>query len=150
MGVESLKLKKNKKFSGMTLVEIILSMFIFGVISLIMVQIGVATNSTMFNTNHMNNKTNAESPIANVRDVNALKDGTGNIKEVTVDGKTFTAADIEQNVAFTVDGKSYSAKRYLAAVGSAESVNNTNTNMNGHLHFYVVDTTEASTEAETT
>ncbi len=151
---------KGKKLRGMTLIEVIIAMFVLTVISLLMVQMGSVTKSIMFQTNHLNNKTDAEAPIVNVRDESALKDATtGDFKEVTqkdAQGNEVLDADgnpvkiaVEQDLTFTVGEKQadgsvsdkygeFNGKCYNAAAAADESDLNTNTNMNGNLEFYKV------------
>lgn len=54
---------KKKSVKGMTLVEILIALFVFSVISLILVDVGKSVNSMVKNSNHVNKKTSIESPL---------------------------------------------------------------------------------------
>lgn len=57
-------MKRNKKsVKGMTLVEIIISVLVFSVIALILVQVGSSLNTLIKRANHINTKTSVESPV---------------------------------------------------------------------------------------
>lgn len=131
-----MKKKTRRKAKGMTLIEVIISMLVFGVAGLIMVVTGTTTKKLMMNTNHMNNKINAEAPIAAVRDVKSVQDAADNVA-MQVETETV-------NITVTVTGKSQVVKtrKYSTAAMAAAASNNTNTNMQGDLDFYVLDTTE--------
>lgn len=55
--------KNHKSVKGMTLVEIIISVFVFSVTALILVNVGGTINSLSKNASHVNKKTNLESPV---------------------------------------------------------------------------------------
>lgn len=77
------KLKKKKlAVKGMTLVECIVALLVFGIMALMMVQIGTITSKLVINANHMNNKTTKQAPVAQVRDTNAT--GLTNITLVEI------------------------------------------------------------------
>ena len=55
---------KTKKTKGMTLVEIIISLFIFTLLALILVRVGVLISNYTRSANHVNRKTVYEAPVA--------------------------------------------------------------------------------------
>jgi len=55
---------KRKKVKGMTLVEIIISLFVFAVSALVMVEIGRAINVYVLNSHHVDRKVSYEAPLA--------------------------------------------------------------------------------------
>ena len=148
-------MRKTRKLRGMTLVEIIISMFIFSVIALMMVQIGVVTKNLLMNANHVNNKTSAESPVAAARNFKALQvveEGTSEYKEIT--DNNGNAVTVHQPVEFeikTEDGKIVTQKWHKIRTGAAadESGKNCNTNFDGDLEFYVSDDVYNATEPVT-
>lgn len=131
-----MKKKTRRKAKGMTLIEVIISMLVFGVAGLIMVVTGTTTKKLMMNTNHMNNKTNAEAPVAAVRDVGKVQEAAA---DVAMQVETETV-----NITVSVNGSSQLVKtrKYSTAAMAAADPNNTNTNMQSDLDFYVLDTTE--------
>ncbi len=139
-----------KKLKGMTLIEVIISMLIFTLLATIMVKAGSVTKSLMMNTNHLNNKTVAEAPVGAVADVEALQDDEGNFIAAT--DNNGAAIAIETPVTITVgDYGNVNANKYSTAAIAAASDRNCQTNMNGHLEFYVIEEpTEAPTEEPTT
>ncbi len=143
-----MKSKMKKKVKGMTLIEVIVALAIFVVMTLMMVQVGAVTKSLMMQTNHMNRKTAAETPIASVQDVDALNtlaagilDDEGNAMEVEATPVTFTISANGSSQTAIVNTVKYSSH----AAGEAADPN-FDTNMSGHLEFYVV---EQPTEAPT-
>ena len=154
-------MRKKRKLQGMTLVEIIISMFIFSVIALMMVQIGVVTKNLLMNSNHVNNKTSAESPIAAARDFEALQvPGSTEYKEVT--DNNGAAVEVHETVEFTVKAPTKSdtgeaGERVVtqiwhkinAGAAADESGKNCNTNFDGDLEFYVSDDVYNATEPTT-
>ncbi|MBQ4465469.1 MAG: prepilin-type N-terminal cleavage/methylation domain-containing protein [Oscillospiraceae bacterium] len=56
--------KKKKTVKGMTLVEIIISLFVFGVAALIMVRIATVSNNFTMKASHVTKRTNIEAPLA--------------------------------------------------------------------------------------
>ncbi len=138
-----MKKKTRRKAKGMTLIEVIISMLVFGVAGLIMVVTGTTTKKLMMNTNHMNNKINAEAPVAAVRDVGKVQEAAQSVTDPST-GVEMQVATTEVDITVTVGGKAQIVKtrKYSTAAMAAADSNNTNTNMQGHLDFYVLDTTE--------
>lgn len=138
-----MKKKTRRKAKGMTLIEVIISMLVFGVAGLIMVVTGTTTKKLMMNTNHMNNKINAEAPIAAVRDVKSVQEAAQGVTDPST-GAQMQVETEAVDITVTVNGKSQLVKtrKYSTAAMAAASANNTNTNMQSDLDFYVLDTTE--------
>lgn len=132
-------MKKTKKVKGMTLIEIIISMLVLTVCGAIMVVTGSVTKSFMRNTNHLNNKINAEAPIASVQNNTKLMDEAA---AYTTPVETETVDIHVQMGGKTID---IASTKYSTAAMSANAKTNTDSNMQGHLHFYVIDTTEPTT-----
>lgn len=138
-----MKLNK-KKLKGMTLVEVIIALVIFVLLCTIMVRVGTITNSLLRNTDRMNNKTAAESPIGSVQDVDALRDAANAVyadpaDALTAMGETdLTVVVSSGSYTHNVDVKKYSAK----AAGEQATANgmncDTSDHMNGDLQFYVI------------
>lgn len=142
------KIKTSKKVKGMTLIEVIISMLVFGVTGVIMVGVCTVATTMMKETNHLNNKTDAEAPVAAVRDVDALRknDGSGDFEDaVDNDGNAIVVEEpvvvivghanaAGTGMASTYD--TYDFNKYSTASVGAAAVN-ANTNMNADLEFYV-------------
>ena len=116
--------KPVKRVKGMTLIEILVAMAVFAVAGLMMVKVGAASKSQLMDSNHMNNKTQAEAAIGGAKNTDAL--GTLGYAE-------------EQEVRFTVG--SYDpivAKRYDTLVADEASGKNCDTNLadDESLQFY--------------
>lgn len=143
-----MKKKTRRKAKGMTLIEVIISMLVFGVAGLIMVVTGTTTKKLMMNTNHMNNKTNAEAPVAAVRDVGKVQEAAQSVTDPST-GAQMQVETETVDITVTVNGSGNSqlvkTRKYSTAAMAAADSNNTNTNMQGHLDFYVLDTTEPTT-----
>ena len=142
-----MKIKK-KNVKGMTLIEVIIALLIFTLLSLIMVRVGSVTKSLMMNTNHMNNKIAVESPVAAVQSVGDLSSAVGNINETDSNGNPVDNSALAngQAVTFTVkySGFSYTAntKKYSTHAMAKEATQegrNCNTSMQGDLEFYVIE-----------
>lgn len=136
-----------KRVKGMTLIEIIISMLVFSVLTLIMVRIGSVSKSLLMNSNHMNNKTTAEAPYGATRDFtglqNAIIDPISLTPKLDADGNPLTVSTTPVTITVTSGGftRSINTTRYSTAAAAALSDANTNTNMNGDLDFYVIETT---------
>ena len=138
-----MKLKMKKKVKGMTLIEVIVALAIFVVMTLMMVQVGAVTKSIMMQTNHLNRKTAAESPIASVQDVFGMNefaatmlDGDNNPMVVDSTPTTFTIT-VGNN---TANQSVVNAVKYSYQVAEdAKDDPYFDTNMRGHLAFYVID-----------
>ena len=136
-----------KRVKGMTLIEIIISMLVFSVLTLIMVRVGSVSKSLLMNSNHVNNKTTAEAPYGATRDFtglqNAIIDPTTLTPKLDDDGNPLTVATTPVTITVTSGGftRNINTTKYSTAAAAALSDANTNTNMNGDLDFYVIETT---------
>ncbi len=61
-----------KKVKGMTLIEVLIAMLIFGIAGTLMVKIGTVAKAQLMNSNHLNNKTQAESVIGSAQNLTGL------------------------------------------------------------------------------
>lgn len=85
-------MKKNKKFKGMTLVEIIVSIAILGVLTLVLVQTSTVINMYIKSANNVNKKTISQAPVAEMGNMQAATQVATNAK-IKISGGGF--ADIE-------------------------------------------------------
>lgn len=132
-----------KRVKGMTLIEVLIAMAIFGIAGTLMVKIGSAAKTQLLSSSRINNKTQAEAAIGNgerLTDLTAMSTAT-------------SVSTNETEITFNIGGYgSVTAKRYdtLAADKDAESKGiNCKTGMNDvssrlhmddvSLQFYVVD-----------
>ena len=127
-----MKLKKKKTVKGMTLVEIIVALFVFTIMGTLMARIGTVAKSMLMNSNHLNNKTQAESSIGSVKDKNTLDTYCGASGE----------SNGEQPVTFTVGSYgSVTGNRYDTKAADSVSGKNCDTNLdtNASLQFYILN-----------
>lgn len=85
-------MKKNKKFKGMTLVEIIVSIAILGVLTLVLVQTSTVINMYIKSANNVNKKTISQAPVAEMGNMQAATQVATNAK-IKISGGGF--ADVE-------------------------------------------------------
>jgi len=133
------KLKRGVK--GMTLIECIISILVVGVTATIMVTICTSAMNHLSEANRVNNKVNAEAPVAAVQDVAQLNNAT--VLDSNGNPIIMNAND-KQTVTFTVTaGKTYSvtADRYDTNVMARRSNRDTTTQFNADLRFYDVQPT---------
>lgn len=121
-------MKKSKKVKGMTLIECIIALFVFGVMAVMMAVIVTSTCRFLMNANHTNNKTVKEAPVA-----------------AAIITETDQATDLG-NVTITVPGasKTVTAKKYQAKIDETNPFYQSG--MDANLQFYEV---EHATEAPT-
>ncbi len=99
-------MKKKKKLRGMSLIEIIVSIAVFAMISLILVTLGSAVNAQRRSTKRVNDKVAVQGPIAEAQnDENSLL--MDDEYEITVAKKGSDSTKVE------VKGKLYSAQGYI-------------------------------------
>lgn len=99
-------MKKKKKLRGMSLIEIIVSIAVFAMISLILVTLGSAVNAQRRSAKRVNDKVAIQGPIAEAqKEDNALL--MDDEYEIVVEKKG------DANTAVTVKGKLYSAQGYI-------------------------------------
>ena len=143
-----MKAKKNKKLKGMTLIECIIAMAVLAITGLIMVRVGTLTNRLLINTNHLNNKTQAEAKVGSVNDKTTLGEyctknadfNSANADDIT-NGvtKAKVASNGEQDVTFSVGTYgTINAKRYNTKAADGTSAKDCDTNLNDDvsLQFY--------------
>lgn len=141
------RVKRVKRVKAMTLIEIIISMLVFSVLTLIMVKVCEVSSSLLMNANHVNNKTTAEAPYGATRDANGLQNAIlvpGTTEPATDDsGNPLTIETTPVTITVTSGGytRSINTTRYSTAAAAALSDANTNTNMDSDLNFYVIETT---------
>jgi len=152
--MENVETSKKTKVKGITLIECIISILVLGIAGLIMAEVGSVSSRVMLETNHLNNKTNAEAPVALVRD-NQWKDKGGTQIE-----------PVETGIVITVSGASggsstHTVSRYstnvvaddyqqaVTEITTDDAGNEVDvvleqrlarTHMNGDLEFYVFET----------
>jgi len=124
------KLKK-KSVKGMTLIEIIIAILVLGIMGTMMCVVANSAARMMIDTNHLNNKTEAEAPVAISRDANSVTAApvdVGDIKIKTSNGgfndRTVPANSVER----------YSTKEFGDALGTQGQ-----THMNGNIVFYTIN-----------
>ncbi len=118
--------KSVKRVKGMTLIEILIAMAVFAVAGLMMVKVGAASKSQLMNSNHLNNKTQAEAAIGGKKDKDTLN--------------TYGSTG-EQDVTFTVGSYApITAKRYDTLAADAVSGKNCDTGLGNDesLQFYII------------
>ncbi len=130
-----------KKLKGMTLIEIIISMAIFGIMSLLMVQVGLVSKSFMMNANHVNKKTLQEAPYGASQDSNGLLTEAAAINAAKADPSIPDVQVETTPVTITVGTYgSVTANRFSTRVAAQEDeFANTDRHMQGDLEFYVIN-----------
>ncbi len=121
---------KKKKLKGMTLIEIIISLFIFSLMALMMVRIATVCTNLTRNANHVNKKVTVQAPLAEIQNT----DGT--LTQQVDDNMKITVSIGGHSV--NVTGAQYSTAQ--ATVGN----NFANTNANINLEFVKIDLSKNS------
>lgn len=112
-----------KRVKGMTLMEVIIAMFVFGVAALLMVTIVTNSMSFVRNANHVNKKVTKEAPISELQQTANADEKTADMKiTVTVGGSTVN-----------VKGDLYTTKDAVSSDPFAQ------TNADIDLHFVDMD-----------
>lgn len=125
-----------KTVKGMTLMECIIAILVLGIMGTIAARIAQISCTVMMDTNHLENKTNAEAPHGAVRDVSI---------EDTVAYPDFDSSH-KQNIQISVNSYgTVDATEYSAEAAAKAASGNTNSNMNAHLHYYVLTQTPEAT-----
>ena len=126
-----MKKLKQKSVKGMTLIEIIIAILVLGIMGTMMCVVANSAARMMIDTNHLNNKTEAEAPVAISRDANSVTAApvdVGDIKIKTSNGgftdRTVPATSVER----------YSTKEFGDALGTQGQ-----THMNGNIVFYTIN-----------
>lgn len=147
---------KQKKLKGMTLIEVIISMLVFGVTGIIMVTCATTTCSFLREANHVTNKVNAEGPVAIVQDPAELAEAESIAESLAIAdtndvGETVGAIPVYPtetvNIGITAGGKTatITGKKYTTKSLGDLHGDSAVTNFTGDLEFYVIDPTEAPT-----
>ena len=128
--------KKKKSLKGVTLVEIIISLAVVSVLTLLLVTTATTINAYIKSANHVNQKTTGQAPIAEsgfTGSANELSTSDKDIK-ITVNGKV------------TLVGKGYSV---VDPAAPADEGVGGNLNMKFVTNVDKEGTTEATTESTT-
>ena len=130
--MKKLKDPKKAKVKGMTLIECIIALLVFGVMALMMARIVTITSSLLMNTNHQNNKTAVEAPVAAIRKTDNLTNPT----DVVISVKSSAGVVYE-----TVPVRRYSTKDLIDPSDPQYQ-----SGLNADLYFYdIVRSTEPTT-----
>lgn len=85
-------MKKNrKKLKGITLVEIIISLAVVSVLTLVLVTVSSTINTYIKSANNVNKKVAQQAPVAEVKKENAAVKLDGEV-DIVITGGTFTAS----------------------------------------------------------
>ncbi|SEK53306.1 prepilin-type N-terminal cleavage/methylation domain-containing protein [Ruminococcus sp. YRD2003] len=128
--------KKKKSLKGVTLVEIIISLAVVSILTLLLVTTATTINAYIKSANHVNKKTTVQAPIAEsgfTGSANELSTSDKDIK-ITVNGKV------------TLVGKGYSV---VDPAAPADEGVGGNLNMKFVTNVDKEGTTEATTESTT-
>jgi prepilin-type N-terminal cleavage/methylation domain-containing protein len=124
--------RKKRTVKGMTLIECIVAILVVGIMGVVLCTTGVATKNFMMDTNHLNNKTQAEAKTGGNRDITKLNNDAANVGAAAVTPEDVT---ITVGTYGTVD-----AQRYSTAVSAQSYTADTNkrsdTHMDADLEFY--------------
>ena len=90
--------KKKRKLSGMTLVEVLVALAVFAIISALLASACAGVTSTIRKTNRLNKKISVEAPDAELKNGTPVTLPDGTIEETTL---TLVVGDAE----YTVDGE---------------------------------------------
>ncbi len=126
-----------KKVKGMTLIEVLVALLVFGIASTLMVKIGSVAKAQLINSNHLNNKTQAEATIGSVKD----KTTRNNLCVAN----SINPTEGEADVTFTIGTYgTITAKRYDTVVADKDAQTNgkncdTSLDDNTSLQFYIMD-----------
>lgn len=135
-----MKNSKKKSVKGMTLIEIIIAIMVLGIMGTIMCTIGATASKMMISTNHLNNKTQVEAPVAISRDTAtaqaARTDSNGNPITIPAPAQLNNGIAVKSSKFSTV---TYNVKRYTTAPLSDEVGEQAHSTMDGDMVFYTID-----------
>lgn len=125
-----MKIKPRKKcVKGMTLIEVIIAIFVLGIMGTIMARIATTSCTLMKSANHMNNKTALEAPAAAAQ----VKDDT--LKEVEdVDIKITGGISGKTMDEVSMKGTKYSSQKKAEANEKAKT-----DDVNADLVYYTIN-----------
>lgn len=132
--------KVKKRLKGMTLIECIIALAVFGVAALIMVKICSVSMQFLKNSNHVNNKVAAEAPAAAVQNVTLIRT---EIDPNTGDTMETAPEPDDVNITVTAGSRSYTVatKKYDTGCMAQRSNRDTGSGLdNVDLEFYVIET----------
>ena len=119
-------MKTKKTIKGMTLIEVIIAILVLGIAGTIMVKIATTSCSMMMAANHMNNKVEAEAPMAAAQEVSVGAQVVDDDLEIEITG-SFDASSVK-----TIKAKKYTTSQKVAGNESA----NTSDHVNADLIYY--------------
>ncbi len=122
--------KKRRSVKAMTLMECIIAILVVGIAGTIMCRVATTAYNHLRNANHLNNKVNAEAPVASIQETNPA-------------GVAASAQDVQITVTYGATTCLVDTKRYETRSEAALSNRDTENSMNADLHFYVVQETTA-------
>lgn len=126
-----MKKAKKKSVKGMTLIEIIISIAVLGVMGTMMCLVGASVTKVMIDTNHLNNKTEVEAPYAIAQDSNSVHISPQDAGTITI--KTSNGGFADRTVPAS-SVKRYSTQEFGDALGDQGK-----SNMNGNIVFYTIE-----------
>lgn len=126
--------KKRRAVKGMTLMECIVSILVFGIAGTIMCRVATTAYSHLQNANHLNNKVNAEAPVASIQNTATLYDAT--LGDVAAPAQDVQVTVTSGGVSCTVN-----AERYDTSCMASRSNRDTDNSLNTDIHFYIVQAT---------
>lgn len=125
--------KLRRKVKGMTLLEVMVALAIFAMLGLVVVQVSVFINKTMIDTEHMNHKVSAQSPIAEQQYIPAPSDPDALAEESPTKVRVFVRSG-STGATYDFEATEYSTEKAMDAYGW-----NADTSSRGNLHYTIVD-----------
>jgi len=123
-----MKLQKHKKRSksvkGMTLIEIIIAIFVLGVMGVIMCRVATVSGNLLKSANHTEKRTAVEAPLAAARTVTGSYDAEQ------------TKADVEVKITGGFDEVNLKADKYTTKQHGDNEGDAAKTNSNADLVYY--------------
>ncbi len=138
-----MKNMKKKSVKGMTLVEIIIALLVFGIAALLMARIATVSSSLTRSANHVTRKTSLQAPVAENANItsNLVDEEDSNLKVVVkVGSNTVNVAGKSYTTVKAVDGNTFAQTNN----GDIEFVKYDTSKTKGD-GLWVEETTEATT-----
>ena len=124
--------RMKRTVKGMTLIECIVAILVVGIAGTIMCVAGTSTKKFLINSNHLNNKTEAEASVGATRDRTKLEDFANTLGDsVEIDDVTITVGTY-----CTVDAHRYHT---LPASKASDKAVDTGLDSEASLEFYRFD-----------